>query len=278
MQYVLAALAHCRGDNWTGVRAGIVGCGNVGGRLYRTLEALGVDCLAYDPFLGDDSGFALGSLEAVLERELVCVHTPLTREGAHPTHHMIDAAALRRLPAGALLLNAGRGAAVDNSALLAHLRDGADLRVALDVWENEPEIDRDLARHVTLATPHIAGYSVEGKLKGSAMICEALANFLDWAEDRTRAHLAAVGAEFAGEGLRLNAPDLAAAVLATYPITRDHNALMAVVEADKPLGSAFDALRKEYPQRHEPGHYRLAAADADLRQRLTAVGFELEEG
>ena len=154
VQYVLAALAQLR-PNWRQLSIGVIGAGGVGGRLMRTLQAVGVDCCAYDPFLSG-RGY-LAPLQQVLAADVVCVHTPLTRTGPHPTLHMIGAAELAALKPGALLINAGRGGAVDGDALKHHLAAGAALSTALDVWEGEPAIDGALLERVDLGTPHIAG-------------------------------------------------------------------------------------------------------------------------
>src|SRR5690606_6233361 len=119
-----------------------------------------------DPYV-DAPDLPQNTLEVVLGCEVVCLHTPLTRQGAHPTWHLLDESRIRSLRSAAVLLNAGRGAVIDNQALLRVLEVRPDLRVMLDVWESEPAINLDLLQRVTLATPHIAGYSFDGKLAGT---------------------------------------------------------------------------------------------------------------
>ncbi len=176
VDYVIASLSRARPD-WLGETVGIVGCGNVGRRLYRRLRALGVACRCYDPFLTPAAQPDLCTFPEVLEVGILCLHTPLTREGPHPTHHLFDARTLARLRPGSLLLNAGRGAVVDNGALLEELRAGR-IGAVLDVWEGEPAIDPALLQAVALGTPHIAGYSLEGRVRGTLMVYRA---WCEWA-------------------------------------------------------------------------------------------------
>src|SRR5690606_17938748 len=181
VDYVLSALAAQEGllACLLGgkARVGVVGLGNVGGRLLRRLHALGIDAVGFDPYV-DAPDLPQNTLEVVLGCDVVCLHTPLTREGAHPTWHLLDENRMRSLRSGAVLLNAGRGAVIDNQGLLHMLEAGPDLRVILDVWEPEPAISLDLLERVALGTPHIAGYSFDGKLAGTRMLLQASCEYL----------------------------------------------------------------------------------------------------
>ena len=174
----------------------VIGAGHVGGRLLRLLQRLGVRCLACDPFLEEglksreeQSEFEFCTLEEALRADIISVHTPLTYTGDHPTFHLFNAERLAALKPGTLLINAARGEIVDNAALLAHLRgfsmgaahavqaldwQGLDvptqtrrLLTIFDVWEAEPTVSPALAALIDIATPHIAGYSIEAKLSAS---------------------------------------------------------------------------------------------------------------
>ncbi|MBW6267925.1 4-phosphoerythronate dehydrogenase, partial [Pseudomonas aeruginosa] len=146
------------------------GRGQVGGRLVEVLRGLGWKVLVCDPprqAREPDGEFV--SLERLLaEADVISLHTPLNRDGEHPTRHLLDEPRLAALRPGTWLVNASRGAVVDNQALRRLLEGGADLEVALDVWEGEPQADPELAARCLIATPHIAGYSLEGKLRGTA--------------------------------------------------------------------------------------------------------------
>ena len=178
-EYVISglfALSQRKGFDPLQMRAGIVGFGNVGSRLQQKLAALGIEYLVCDPPLQDSgkSSQAFVDLDTILrECNLISLHVPLTQSGMHPTFHLLHAKRLQSLGTGCVLINAARGEVIDNHALLQLLNQRDDLRVFLDTWENEPVVSRELLQRVDLATPHIAGYSVEGRLRGTQMVLDA---------------------------------------------------------------------------------------------------------
>lgn len=186
VEYTLAALISTAADMGVGLRGctlGVVGCGWIGEEVAVRAEVLGMDVLRCDPPL--DARHPAPSpyveLGPLLQRsDFITLHTPLTRttQGVHATHHLIDSATLATMKPDAVLFNAARGAVVDNGALKAALQTHSIAGAVLDVWEGEPEVDTDLARLVRIATPHIAGYSFDGKLKGTRMLEEALRGWL----------------------------------------------------------------------------------------------------
>ena len=137
-EYVVSALlvlAQRKGFTLAGKSVGIIGCGNVGSRVRERLAALGMHCVVNDPPLQDQGGHDdFVSLEEVLQADVITVHVPYTRDGAYPTHHLVDEAVLRKLQPGALFINTSRGAVTDNRALDALLAERDDLSVVLDVW------------------------------------------------------------------------------------------------------------------------------------------------
>ncbi len=213
------ALAHCRGANaWAVVEyclgaianlrlagrietqrpsIGVVGAGAIGGRLARRMRELGHEVVVCDPPLAELGRawreFAWRPLPDALDCDIVSLHVPLTTGGRHPSRHLLDAAALARLRPGAVLINASRGGVVDEAALLARLRNGPDLHCVVDVWQNEPEVDAELAARAALATPHIAGYSEQAKWGATAMLARQFAEHFGLA--RVRFEDAAPGAE-----------------------------------------------------------------------------------
>lgn len=275
--YVIAALSAVEPD-WVQQTIAIVGCGNAGGGVYRRLTALGVNVLCFDPFLDVASGLPLVTFDEALDADILCLHTPLTRDGPHPSWHLFDTHALSRLKPGAVLLNAGRGEVVDNGALLEAISDRG-LRAVLDVWEGEPHINTRLLDRVALGTPHIAGYSLEGRLRGSLMIHEALRHWLGEGEPVTMTALLAqlIGAAAAPQALACSVSStLPELVLAAYDPRRDDQALrQALADAAPELaGATFDSLRKHYPWRREFSHFALAdALPAELGRQLQAAGF-----
>ena len=178
-EYVLASTL-----GWTELRGpvGVVGHGQIGRRLTTALRRLGIEVVVCDPprARAGDASEAYVSLDALLERcATVTFHVPRVR-GEHSTYHLLDARALARLPANARVINTSRGDVVDNAALHRWLDAGRGDAI-LDVWEGEPDLRWDLVGHpkVVLATPHIAGYTAEGKARGTAMVHAAMSRVFD---------------------------------------------------------------------------------------------------
>ena len=179
-QYTLAMimLATRRADtSLAQLRVGIVGVGNVGSRVQKLLVAAGVQqVLACDPPLAEKGQAGLASFEDLLSCDLISFHVPLTHAGPHATWQMGNDAFFSSLKPGTGIINSSRGAVLDGQVLAEWLSQDQGY-AALDVWPDEPDIDLDLMERVTVATPHVAGYSLEGKLNGTRML---LAQFLDW--------------------------------------------------------------------------------------------------
>lgn len=251
----LLALAEQTGQRLNQLVYGVVGAGQVGSRLVRVLQGLGWQVRVCDPPRQAAEGGDFVELAQILgECDVISLHTPLSREGAHATHHLIGAAQLQALKPGAWLINASRGAVVDNAALRAHLEADAELEVVLDVWEGEPQVDVELAALCQLATPHIAGYSLDGKLRGTAMIYEAFCAFLGQVPQRHLRDLLPtpwlselqVTPEASPEWL------LAQVCRAVYdPRLDDANFLRSLQGDAAARRAAFDQLRKHYPYRRE---------------------------
>tara|TARA_R110001583_G_scaffold16495_8_gene67495 strand:- start:1025 stop:2134 length:1110 start_codon:yes stop_codon:yes gene_type:complete len=270
VDYVLSAI--CRLDGLlekllAGGRVGIVGYGNVGKRLGRRLSALGIPWLAYDPLLDPQLYACLRPLDEVLCSNLLCLHAPLTVSGPFPSVHMLDACALQGMPKNAVLLSAGRGEVVATAELLALIDSRPDIRLALDVWEGEPEFASALAERCAITTPHIAGYSVDGKKTGLRMVAAELADFL--------------GRDLSLDGGKSPAPvvncvgDSAAmvireAVLAVYDVAEDSKRFSEIIHAAE-RGRQFDLLRKHYPPRRELAYCDLRAENPTMASLLRAV-------
>jgi len=285
-EWVVAALLRIsqgRGLDWRRLRVAVVGYGNVGRRVAGLLGALGLDCQACDPPLAESGEVAPAGgfvdLDAALDCDLLSLHTPLTRSGRHPTAGMLGAAELARMRPGSLLFNSGRGAVVDGAALLAELRAGR-LHAALDVWPDEPRLDPALLRWVALGTPHIAGYSHEGRVRGTQMIRAAVGAAFSAAADWPGVAALAAPAD-ALLDLRADGADEAvdAALGHACDVARDDADLRAAMHAAGGDGTAraaaFDGLRRDYRQRREFTAYRVAGAPAAARGTLAALGFSL---
>jgi erythronate-4-phosphate dehydrogenase len=281
-EYILSAIMVLSGR--TGFEpasktVGIIGHGNVGSRVRRRLEALGMHCLVNDPPLQSQGGHdEYVDLERVLQADVVTVHVPYTRQGQWPTHHLVDADFLASLRPDAILLNTSRGAVADNPALVDWLTRCPDAAVVLDVWEGEPAISLELMDRVALATPHIAGYSLDGKLRGTGMIYRAACEFIG---RRPAWQVASVLPAASPIELAVTHPEdwfgtVRAAVLAAYDIRRDDaslRAMQAVPAGERP--AFFDRLRREYPVRREFSEMtvRLDAAAPEAARVLGQLGF-----
>lgn len=258
-------------------RVGVVGLGNVGSQVAGMLSSLGFPVRGCDPFRPGVLPVQQGWRELLADCDILALHTPLTRNGTHPTLHMVNEAVLATLKPGSILLNAGRGAVVDNRALRHCLEQGQALTAVLDVWEGEPSPDPALLARARYATPHVAGYSQDGKWRGSGMVQEALYHFLgkqpsSYWQDHVPAD--------AGTVIRVPdalpaLPAVAWAMRQACPLARDDAAFRAVQQETDPA-AGFDRLRKHYPVRREFPAYRVAmAASHPAAGMLARLGFRL---
>lgn len=234
---------------------GVIGAGQVGSRLVKVLRSLGWKVRVCDPPRQAAEGGDFVSLKQVLDEcDVISLHTPLQRLGEHATHHLFDAARLAALKPGSWLINASRGAVVDNRALRELLTQCGDLQVVLDVWEGEPQADVELAALCRIATPHIAGYSLDGKLRGTAQIYQALCQQLGVAPAVELAQLmpAAWLSDLTIDASADPAWALASICRAVYDPRRDDADFRRSLQGDAATRrAAFDRLRKHYPMRRE---------------------------
>jgi erythronate-4-phosphate dehydrogenase len=281
---VYAALCHLD-INWLPVKFGIIGCGNVGGLLYKRLKAQGVDVRCYDPNLTLEQNPDLASLDEVLACDIISMHTPLVTTGPHPSFHLLGRKELMQLKSGAVLINCGRGAVINNQALLDVLTERDDLNVVLDVWEPEPDISLELLDKVLLGSPHIAGYSYDGKLNGTEMIYQALCRHLGQTSASSLGELVPPlsNNELHVDENILKAGDVFQIVKSlikqVYDIAADDARLRAqaaqAIAGNVIFGESFDGLRKNYPKRREFHNYQVHVdnvSDAD-KQWLQVLGF-----
>ena len=287
VEYVLCALdilAERDGYCITGRTVGIVGKGQVGGRLYRALQALGVRVMANDPLLEPEAGVELVELDELLERcDVIALHTPLTTSGDYPTYHLFGEQQLLAMKHGTVLINAGRGAVVDNRALLNVLKARDDLSVVLDVWEHEPEVDPELLELVDIGTPHIAGYSLDAKVTGTVMVYQALCHFLGLPVRTSQQDLTPLPPLMKLDFTGTVDADQAASVAmrATYDIRRDDALMRRLLKMEPEARKlAFDFMRKNYSERREFSTLKIDASRSsqEVQQRMQALGFHLLDG
>ena len=302
VEYVLAAIlemAGAQGRDATALTLGVVGAGQVGGRLAARAEALGMEVLVCDPprAATDDiaGGCVAGGYVALVDvlaaSDIVTLHTPLTGPGDSPwpTRGMIGAPELAAMRPGAWLINAARGPVVDGPAVLAARRSGRLGALVLDCWPGEPAPDLALVAAADVATPHIAGYSAEGKLNGTAMLAAALHGWsgggpAPWtvpAPPRREIDLAAMALPDPADG-RARTAWLASVARQAYAV-RDDDVCFRRAMADAGTdpaarAAAFAALRRTYPTRHENAAFDARGhVPAELRRAVTeGLGMRIE--
>lgn len=270
----LLALAERDGFVLSDRTVGIVGVGNVGARLQARLNAWGVRTLLCDPpraERGDVGDFQ--SLDTLVQdADILTFHTPLTLDGRYKTHHLVDALLLSQLKPGAILINACRGEVVDNHALLNSLTQGQQLSVVLDVWEPEPDLNVDLLAEVDIGTAHIAGYTLEGKARGTTQVFEAFSEFIGQHQVIPLESLLPA-AEIDSVTLHgsLNQAILKRLVHLVYDVRRDDALLRSVAG----IAGEFDKLRKHYAERREWSSLCVQCDDANTATLLKTLGFSV---
>lgn len=251
-EYVLQALllvCQRQGRSAASLSVGVVGLGNVGRRVADWLMALGLTVRVCDPPLaaqGNDTGYLLEPMVEMLGCDVVTLHVPLTDAGPFATHHLLDETRLLAMGSERILINTCRGPVVDNVALEKLLGEGRAPAAVLDVWETEPVVPAGLLDKVVLGSPHIAGYSVQGKENGTGMVYEAFCQWLGadpQRQDKT-ATLPVLKQDVESES------DLLALLQQAYQLPEDDRRLKASLSARDPA-MAFDQLRKQYPLRQE---------------------------
>lgn len=272
----LLALAERDGVDLAQRCYGVVGAGQVGERLVQVLRGLGWQVLVCDPPRQQQEGGDYVDLKTLLARcDVLSLHTPLTALGDHPTQHLIAAEQLQHLKTGSWLINASRGAVIDNAALKTFLTQRPDVRAVLDVWEGEPQVDVGLAEQCEIATAHIAGYSLDGKIRGTAQIYHTFCEYFAITEkaeihfpEQTLQGMQLAGHTAAAEAIRV-------LCRAVYDPRADDAAFRISLQgAAEARRAAFDQLRKAYPVRRELPDLQVHVSQpsAELQRLLTALG------
>jgi len=285
-EYVIAGLLEIgQGHNITleGKSIGIIGVGNVGSRVAKKCEALGMQVFLNDPPLyrqTDDAKYL--PIQELFDCDFITLHTPLTFEGTDKTFHLADKKFFKSLKAGCVFVNASRGSVVDGDALKAAIQSGRLKAVVLDVWENEPKIDMELLKMVDIGTPHIAGYSFDGKIAGLIMIYLSVCEYfkiepkLDAGDflPEPEVKVIALNQDFESEQ-----DALLDTVQKIYRIDRDDAKLRQVLnEPAENRSRFFDNLRKNYPVRREFQNTEVIVKEAGsgLAEKLAGIGFKVK--
>lgn len=261
---------------------GIIGVGRIGSRLSEVCERLGMQLLLNDPpreRLEASESFC--SMTRVLtEADIITLHTPLHRKGPDRTSHLIDSAWLSRFQ-GRGIINAARGGCIDNEALLNWLGGDPDRFAVLDCWEGEPAVSKALLAHpgLVIATPHIAGHSLDGKAANTQYIYDALCRFLGvepiWSMKSELPAVDSIGSVETDDDLWKSLHRLA---ITLYPVMRDDQVMKGWLKmTDVELANSFTSFRRNYPVRRSWENEQLQAVNADeiLIEYAHAMGIDV---
>ena len=255
---------------------GVVGVGNVGSKVARVANLLGMKVLLNDPHRQrTESSSAFVSLQQVmLEADIITLHVPLNMKGEDATYHLGNETFLSGLKRNPILINSCRGEVVETNAVKSALKAGQISAFVCDCWENEPDIDLELLAMTELATPHIAGYSKDGKANGTQMSVQAISKFFGLGLDNWQATGVEPPAnptiELDGAGLS-EQQIIAKAILATYDIRNDDKDFRENTEK-------FEQLRGDYPTRREFPAFTIVAKNigAETIEVIRKLGFSLQ--
>ena len=269
-----------------GKSIGIVGVGNVGSRVAKKCEALGMKVLLNDPPLQRESSDAKYlPLEGLYECDFITLHTPLTFEGADKTFHLADEKFFKSLKAGCVFFNTSRGGVVGTEALKASIRSGQLETTVLDVWDDEPNIDTELLEMVDIGTPHIAGYSLDGKIAGMIMMYKAACGYFGL---KAKYDVEDFLPEPDVPLLRINPSSgseqdvIRKAVEKIYRISEDDRKLRKILNVPTKRGEFFDSLRRNYRVRREFQNTKVeftaetAEHAENLGRKLEGIGFKVK--
>lgn len=265
-EYVFTALLHIaakKGIELSGKTVGIVGVGNIGSRVAKIADAIGLKVLKNDPPLKKLTKLPeYLELDELMQADIVTLHVPLIKEGIDKTLYLFDSERLNKVKDGSILINTSRGSVIHNAAL-DEIITTKNLNVVLDVWENEPNININLMNKIKIATTHIAGYSLEGKVNGTVILYKALCNFFN-VSAYWKPQLPEVVEEIV-----IYDPDIQRSLQKIfskiYEIEKDDLNTRRINTFDlKKRGIYFDSLRKNYQLRREFSNYKIKLASKNI--------------
>ncbi len=275
-EYILSSVfvtAEQKNFSLTEKTVGIIGCGQVGSRVKRFMDALGIKCLINDPPLADQaSSHDYVELDEIMTADIITLHVPLITDSKYPTNKLVNKGFLDKLKPNVVLINSSRGEVVDEAALLIFKQENPEATLILDVWCNEPDIDINLLQQTFIATPHIAGYSYDGKLKATEILFAALNEYTEMKQEDTDL------AKQEQELISIDDDQSQLAVLQSYDVRSDAIALRDIVNIDmEKRGNYFDSLRKNYPVRREFTNRTVRInSNNNISSQLQQLGFKIE--
>ena len=283
-EYITSALlylSNANGFSLQGKTIGVVGVGNVGSKVVNAAETLGMTVLQNDPPLARKTGEKkFVPIDELMSVDFLTLHVPLTRTGQDATYHLFDNDRFKKLRQGTIFINTSRGAVVETKSLKQAMTEKQLPFTVIDVWENEPNIDQEILSMVTIGTPHIAGYSIEGKINAVRMVREAFCkNFkIDSSWDPIKELSPPLVMDISVSSDPLSAEEILHQVIRQcYDITFDDKQLsgMLMIE-DMERGKFFKNLRTGYRIRREFSNVtvHLSPRHASLREKFVALGFK----
>lgn len=274
-QYITAVLlkiAHDHNFSLKDKTLGIVGVGNVGSKVEKAARIMGMNVLLNDPPRAEKEGAAkfVSLKDLIAGSDIITVHVPLNLTGQYKTHHLFDNEIFKFMNKGTWFINSSRGEVVETGSLKNSIRTGT-ISAVTDVWEKEPDIDSELMSLVYIATPHIAGYSTDGKANGTSMAVNSLSSFFglplkNWYPDNVPAPS---NPDIVIDGKGKNDEDvIREAVMQTYDIASDDERL-------RKSPSTFEKQRGDYPLRREfPAYSVLVKSGSEsVRNKLESLAF-----
>ena len=281
-EYVLSSLftlIRQTGERLQNKVIGVIGCGHVGSQVVAMLEAMNIRYMINDPPLkrvAAKTDVAIyQDLEALMAADVITLHVPLTETGRYRTRHLIGTDFLARFNGS--LLNTARGPVIEEAALKQTMQHKPQMQVVLDVWHNEPVLDTQLLSQITIGTPHIAGYSMEAKLKATQMVYAAICEFFGL-KQTWQTNLLPNGSSVTIRANMSIEEAVKQAVFASYDVGHDHTALSRLLALPQAQQTHyFDRLRRHYPPRREfPSMtINLSAKNSALVKPMTRLGFNV---
>lgn len=256
----------------TNAKIGVIAHGNVGSKVSTRLKSLGFEVVDYDPPLAEiDPNFKSAPLEHLYDCDLLSFHTPLTKTGDYPTENFLDQAFFNSCKKGVIFCNTSRGEIVMEEALLKAHKSGHIAELVMDVFEDEPNINPYWLQHTDFCTPHIAGYSYTGKIRGTRMLAEQITEHLNIE------YTAPSTAEDAPTLEWLATESIWEFILKGHNVKGDHNRLLDACSQVESANEVFDMLRKSYPKRLEFGDFKIKLSPEkntiENFQLLNQIGF-----
>lgn len=256
---------------------GVIGVGNVGSKVARLAETLGMKVLLNDPprMCQENSSQFVSLNEIIKQSNIITFHVPLNKEGTDKTLHLADDSFFEKLNKGTMIINSSRGPVVKTSSLKNAIKNRIVSNVVLDVWENEPNIDRELLEMTTISTPHIAGYSADGKANGTSVCVNAISKYFDLGIKENWYPVDIPGPDNSSN-ISIDSNNLTdqeilyRAVCATYNILEDNDRLKSSPET-------FEKQRGNYPIRREFPFYNLElnTSRSKIIDTLKNLGFKI---